>query len=78
MPLALAIRQGSAIQPPLAISIIAGLILQFPLVLLVMPVLIGFTIKPPSGAKIQPIEGGGAGNDEGQYRDAQQSSRRYA
>jgi multidrug efflux pump subunit AcrB len=61
MPLALAIRQGSAIQPPLAISIIAGLILQFPLVLLVMPDLIGFTIKPPSEAKIQPIEGGGSG-----------------
>ena len=48
MPLALAIGQGSAIQQPLAISIIAGLILQFPLVLLVMPVLIGFTIKMPS------------------------------
>ena len=45
MPLALAIGQGSAIQQPLAISIIAGLLLQFPLVLLVMPVLIGFTIK---------------------------------
>ena len=44
MPLALAIGQGSAIQQPLAISIIAGLLLQFPLVLLVMPVLIGFTV----------------------------------
>jgi len=64
MPLALAIRQGSAIQPPLAISIIAGLILQFPLVLLVMPVLIGLTIKDPSGAKVQPIEDGDQVHDE--------------
>jgi CzcA family heavy metal efflux pump len=55
MPLALAIGQGSAIQQPLAISIIAGLILQFPLVLLVMPVLIGFTIKMPS----QPMTSNG-------------------
>jgi multidrug efflux pump subunit AcrB len=44
LPLALAIGQGSAIQQPLAISIIAGLLLQFPLVLLAMPVLIGFTL----------------------------------
>ena len=51
MPLALAIGQGSAIQQPLAISIIAGLILQFSLVLLVMPVLIGFTIKMPAKLK---------------------------
>jgi multidrug efflux pump subunit AcrB len=42
-PLALAIGQGSGIQQPLAIAIIAGLLLQFPLVLLAMPVLIGFT-----------------------------------
>jgi len=61
LPLALAIGQGSAIQQPLAISIIAGLILQFPLVLLVMPVLIGFTVKGPAEAKIQPIEDGGSG-----------------
>ena len=47
MPLALAIGQGSAIQQPLAISIIAGLLLQFPLVLLVMPVLIGLTLRGP-------------------------------
>jgi CzcA family heavy metal efflux pump len=52
MPLALAIGQGSAIQQPLAISIIAGLILQFPLVLLVMPVLIGFTVKNPSEVEL--------------------------
>jgi CzcA family heavy metal efflux pump len=45
MPLALAVGQGSAIQQPLAISIIAGLLLQFPLVLLVMPVLIGLTLR---------------------------------
>jgi multidrug efflux pump subunit AcrB len=57
MPLALAIGQGSAIQQPLAISIIAGLVLQFPLVLLVMPVLIGFTIKGPAEAEIHPTGG---------------------
>jgi multidrug efflux pump subunit AcrB len=45
LPLALAIGQGSAIQQPLAISIIAGLLLQYPLVLLAMPVLIGFTLR---------------------------------
>jgi CzcA family heavy metal efflux pump len=45
MPLAFAVGQGSAIQQPLAISIIAGLLLQFPLVLLVMPVLIGLTLR---------------------------------
>jgi multidrug efflux pump subunit AcrB len=45
LPLALAIGQGSAIQQPLAITIIAGLLLQFPLVLLVMPVLIGLTLR---------------------------------
>ena len=45
MPLALALGQGAAIQQPLAISIIAGLLLQFPLVLLLMPVLIGFTLR---------------------------------
>ena len=54
MPLALDIGQGSAIQQPLAISIIAGLILQFPLVLLVMPVLIGFTVKGPGDGTVQP------------------------
>jgi multidrug efflux pump subunit AcrB len=43
-PLAFAIGQGSAIQQPLAIAIIAGLFLQFPLVLLAMPVLVGFTL----------------------------------
>jgi multidrug efflux pump subunit AcrB len=58
MPLALALGQGSAIQQPLAISIIAGLVLQFPLVLLVMPVLIGFTIKDPAEAKGHPTEDG--------------------
>lgn len=45
LPLALAIGEGSAIQQPLAIAIIAGLLLQYPLVLLVMPVLVGFTVK---------------------------------
>jgi multidrug efflux pump subunit AcrB len=48
MPLALALGHGAAIQQPLAISIIAGLLLQFPLVLLVMPVLIGLTLRSPS------------------------------
>jgi multidrug efflux pump subunit AcrB len=42
MPLALAIGQASA--------------LQFPLVLL--PVLIGFTIEDPAGAKVKPTEDG--------------------
>jgi multidrug efflux pump subunit AcrB len=45
LPLAFALGQGSAIQQPLAIAIIAGLLLQFPLVLLAMPVLIGFTLQ---------------------------------
>jgi multidrug efflux pump subunit AcrB len=45
LPLALAIGQGSGIQQPLAIAIVAGLLLQFPLVLLAMPVLIGFTLR---------------------------------
>jgi multidrug efflux pump subunit AcrB len=45
LPLAFALGQGSAIQQPLAIAIIAGLLLQFPLVLLAMPVLIGFTLR---------------------------------
>jgi multidrug efflux pump subunit AcrB len=54
VPLALAIGRGSAIQQPLAISIIAGLLLQFPLVLLVMPVLIGLTIRAP-GAANEPL-----------------------
>jgi CzcA family heavy metal efflux pump len=44
LPLALAIGQGSGIQQPLAIAIIAGLLLQYPLVLLAMPVVIGFTL----------------------------------
>lgn len=45
LPLALAIGQGSGMQQPLAVAIIAGLLLQFPLVLLAMPVMIGFTLK---------------------------------
>jgi multidrug efflux pump subunit AcrB len=45
LPLALAIGQGSGLQQPLAIAIIAGLMLQYPMVLLVMPMLIGFTLK---------------------------------
>jgi len=48
LPLALAIGQGAGIQQPLAIAIIAGLLLQYPLVLLVMPVLIGLTLRTPS------------------------------
>lgn len=48
LPLALAIGQGSGIQQPLAIAIIAGLALQYPMVLLVMPMLIGFTLKRSS------------------------------
>ena len=50
LPLALAIGQGSGIQQPLAIAIIAGLLLQYPLVLLVMPVVIGFTVKQKAPA----------------------------
>lgn len=45
LPLALAIGQGSGLQQPLAIAIIAGLMLQYPMVLLVMPTLIGLTLK---------------------------------
>lgn len=45
LPLALAIGQGSGIQQPLAIAIVAGLALQYPMVLLVMPVLIGLTLR---------------------------------
>ena len=45
LPLALAIGQGSGLQQPLAIAIIAGLVLQYPMVLLVMPMLIGLTLK---------------------------------
>jgi multidrug efflux pump subunit AcrB len=48
LPLALAIGQGSGIQQPLAIAIIAGLMLQYPMVLLVMPMLVGFTLKRSS------------------------------
>ena len=48
LPLALAIGQGSGLQQPLAIAIIAGLMLQYPMVLLVMPMLIGFTLKGPN------------------------------
>lgn len=50
MPLAFAIGQGSGIQQPLAIAIIAGLLLQYPLVLLAMPVLIGFTLPRSKAA----------------------------
>ncbi len=42
MPLALGLGEGSAMQQPLAVAIIAGLLLQFPVVLLVVPVLIGW------------------------------------
>jgi multidrug efflux pump subunit AcrB len=45
LPLALAIGRGSGLQQPLAIAIIAGLMLQYPMVLLVMPMLIGLTLK---------------------------------
>jgi multidrug efflux pump subunit AcrB len=45
LPLALAIGQGSGLQQPLAIAIVAGLMLQYPMVLLVMPMLIGLTLK---------------------------------
>jgi multidrug efflux pump subunit AcrB len=45
LPLALAIGRGSGLQQPLAIAIIAGLMLQYPMVLLVMPTLIGLTLK---------------------------------
>jgi multidrug efflux pump subunit AcrB len=62
MPLALALGQGAAIQQPLAISIIAGLLLQFPLVLLAMPVLIGFTLGSQSG--------NGTTQDDGETIDA--------
>jgi hypothetical protein len=49
LPLALAIGPGSSIQQPLASSIIAGLLLQFPTVLLAMPVLLSFTMRPEGG-----------------------------
>ena len=51
LPLAFAIGQGSGIQQPLAIAIISGLLLQYPLVLLAMPILVGFTVPkaPPAG-----------------------------
>lgn len=39
LPLAFALGQGSAMQPPLAVSIISGLIVQLPLVLPVLPAL---------------------------------------
>ncbi|USI72526.1 efflux RND transporter permease subunit [Sphingomonas morindae] len=42
LPLAFAIGQGSGIQQPLAIAIVAGLLLQYPLVLLAMPILVGW------------------------------------
>ena len=46
LPLALAIGgAGDQMQQPLAVAIIAGIIVQLPLVLLAMPVLIGFTLK---------------------------------
>jgi multidrug efflux pump subunit AcrB len=50
LPLALAIGQGSGMQQPLAVAIIAGLLVQFPLVLLAMPVVIGFTLREPRKA----------------------------
>jgi multidrug efflux pump subunit AcrB len=46
LPLALAIGPGSSIQQPLASSTIAGLLVQFPTVLLAMPVLLSFTMRP--------------------------------
>ena len=55
MLLALAIGSFSAIQQPLAISVIVGLLLQFLLVLLVMLVLIGLTIRAAYGASETPL-----------------------
>ncbi|HEX7815747.1 efflux RND transporter permease subunit [Dyella sp.] len=43
VPLALALGPGAGIEQPLAIAIVAGLLLQYPMVLLVLPILIGFT-----------------------------------
>jgi multidrug efflux pump subunit AcrB len=46
LPLAVALGgAGDQMQQPLAIAIIAGIIVQLPLVLLAMPVLIGFTLR---------------------------------
>ena len=45
-PLALDLGQGSGMQQPLAVAIIAGLLAQFPLVLLALPVLLSFLIRP--------------------------------
>jgi multidrug efflux pump subunit AcrB len=45
LPLALDLGQGAGMQQPLAVAIIAGLMVQFPLVLLVLPVLLGATMR---------------------------------
>ncbi len=50
LPLALAIGAGSGMQQPLAIAIISGLLLQFPLVLLGVPVAIGWSL-PRTGPR---------------------------
>jgi multidrug efflux pump subunit AcrB len=61
LPLGAAISgSGDQMLQPLAIAIIAGTLIQLPLVLLVMPVLIGFTIRRrPSAASA-----GGAPSDD--------------
>ena len=46
LPLALDLGQGAGMQQPLAVAIIAGLLVQFPLVLLALPVLLSFLIRP--------------------------------
>ncbi|MDR3505066.1 MAG: efflux RND transporter permease subunit [Acidocella sp.] len=51
LPLALDLGQGAGMQQPLAVAIISGLLVQFPLVLLALPVLLSFPLRPkPGGA----------------------------
>jgi multidrug efflux pump subunit AcrB len=45
LPLALAIGRGSGIQQPLAIAIVGGLLVEYPLVLLGLPIAIGFATR---------------------------------
>ncbi|GAB2592644.1 efflux RND transporter permease subunit [Dyella jejuensis] len=47
LPLALALSRSAGFQQPLAIVIVAGLLLQCPLVLVAMPMLIGWTHREP-------------------------------
>lgn len=46
LPLALAIGRGAQMQQPLAVAIISGMLVQVPLVLLVMPAVHAFLMRP--------------------------------